>query len=633
MSDERWNKIIKYFALFSAVIALFMGFVYFDARELGLWPYFVSTVQNAVHTFLFDSDISAADAYAFARSGLSLPAMMVSYLYMLVVLAAPLCSTCAVYSAVEIMLHRKWNPFQVFHREPVLILGEHESLTAAITNEDSKKYHFYLATKGGIGNEEDELELLRKQTVIVALNDYDDYDNNMEILSAQIRLKKLRRIIIARKTMADTLTLYMWICQLAQKGKLSKDIKVYALCNGFGGERVMEQIYENGLKKADMPELITYDSFEISARKILSEHIPASKDGTVHAVITGFTPLAQQLTANLMNMAVVSANGKITIDIIDAKVDDGRKTFARRFSPDYFQMDEKEWILKGEKADGELLIRFHKVDPNERSYIDLLSKLYKEEPFTYSAICLSNADSALSSMLEIEQIIKQNGGDTQIPIGIRIDENDMLANNIENSRENLFTFDERSGNVTMDDIFYETIDAKAKIYNYIYNAIQFVDESAESDADDEIKLVDAAEKIDDAWRKMLSFQQSSSRMLADHASVKMALTDPDLLDASIGPKGTVMMQKNHSWVMYGNDDDFLKRLAEEPDLEELAKLEHRRWCYAMAVSGWSYAPGKKDAVRKTSPCLVSWEELKKTRPDMCKYDLMPYMYMKMAKDE
>lgn len=629
MTDQKWSKILKYFALASAIIALIEGFIYFDPIELGIWPYLVSTIQNAVHTFFFDADISADDAQVFLNSGITLIARLITYLYMLVVLIAPICSTVAVYSAVELMLRKKINPFVILKREPVLILGEHESLAAAITNEDSEKYHFYYVTKGAVHDDEEELELLRKKTVIIQLDDYEDYENNVEILKSKIRMKKLKRIVIAQKTMSENLSLYMWMAQLSKEKVISEDVKVFVLCNDLGGERILEELYEADIKKPGMPELIAFDSLEISARRNITENIELPINDNSHIVITGFTPLAQHMAAQLMNRCVTSSNSKLTIDVIDPKVDDGQKAFARRFSPDYMSMEDKVWSLTGDKADGMLEIRFHKVDPTGHAYRSLISQLYQEEPFVGAIICMANVDDALSVMLEIEQVVKQNDPEANIPIGLRIDKNEYLAEKLEEHNSNLFTFDENSRNVTMDDIFYETIDKKAKVFNYIYNSIQLVDQSTSSE-NELIKLEDSAQLVEEAWSRMFAFQRTSSRLLADHQQVKEMLVKNEDLEALIGKNGSVMKQKNNSWVMKGNDNEFLALLEKHPELEELAKLEHRRWCYAMAINGWSFAPGQKDVIRKTNPCLVSWDKLKETRPDMCKYDLMPYMYMMLT---
>ncbi len=44
-------------------------------------------------------------------------------------------------------------------------------------------------------------------------------------------------------------------------------------------------------------------------------------------------------------------------------------------------------------------------------------------------------------------------------------------------------------------------------------------------------------------------------------------------------------------------------------LEQLAELEHERWCREREEAGWRHAPGPKNIEEKTSPDLVPWAEL------------------------
>jgi hypothetical protein len=45
------------------------------------------------------------------------------------------------------------------------------------------------------------------------------------------------------------------------------------------------------------------------------------------------------------------------------------------------------------------------------------------------------------------------------------------------------------------------------------------------------------------------------------------------------------------------------------EVEALAVLEHARWSADRLLEGWTYAPGPRDAVRRTSPHLVPWDAL------------------------
>ncbi len=41
----------------------------------------------------------------------------------------------------------------------------------------------------------------------------------------------------------------------------------------------------------------------------------------------------------------------------------------------------------------------------------------------------------------------------------------------------------------------------------------------------------------------------------------------------------------------------------------MAKMEHARWIAERLLAGWTYAPGKRDFVNRTSPYIVPWEDL------------------------
>ncbi len=53
------------------------------------------------------------------------------------------------------------------------------------------------------------------------------------------------------------------------------------------------------------------------------------------------------------------------------------------------------------------------------------------------------------------------------------------------------------------------------------------------------------------------------------------------------------------------------------EVDALAPVEHDRWAREMTRLGWTYAPGDKDEVAKTSPYLVPWASVP---PDIQEYD-------------
>lgn len=45
------------------------------------------------------------------------------------------------------------------------------------------------------------------------------------------------------------------------------------------------------------------------------------------------------------------------------------------------------------------------------------------------------------------------------------------------------------------------------------------------------------------------------------------------------------------------------------EIETLARMEHARWNAERWLAGWTFAPGEKNAARKTSPWLVDYDAL------------------------
>jgi len=50
----------------------------------------------------------------------------------------------------------------------------------------------------------------------------------------------------------------------------------------------------------------------------------------------------------------------------------------------------------------------------------------------------------------------------------------------------------------------------------------------------------------------------------------------------------------------------------DEQVQVLARMEHARWCAERWLAGWTYAPPPKNAVRRTSPHLVPWEQLEES---------------------
>ncbi len=91
------------------------------------------------------------------------------------------------------------------------------------------------------------------------------------------------------------------------------------------------------------------------------------------------------------------------------------------------------------------------------------------------------------------------------------------------------------------------------------------------------------------WPELPESLRESNRSQADHISVK-------LKHMGCGIKHLT------TW-----DPPQFKFTPEE--IERMAVLEHKRWVEERRMNGWTYAPAPKNIKKKTTPYLVTWEEL------------------------
>ena len=92
------------------------------------------------------------------------------------------------------------------------------------------------------------------------------------------------------------------------------------------------------------------------------------------------------------------------------------------------------------------------------------------------------------------------------------------------------------------------------------------------------------------WNDLPETLRESNRDQAAHIGVKLEAIGCALVPAE-------------------RDPDTASFALEESEIEQLAVLEHDRWVAERRRNGWTLAPGERDAERKTTPHLVSWDEL------------------------
>ena len=170
-----------------------------------------------------------------------------------------------------------------------------------------------------------------------------------------------------------------------------------------------------------------------------------------------------------------------------------------------------------------------------------------------------------------------------------------------------------TGNV----LIRESLDRRAKAFNEAYNKASSLSGMGEGAS----------------WNELSFVKKNSSRLSATHAIVKEEFLRRIFSEKSEMEIRAFCEEKLSEFtklqeLQKDNQEAFKKAfcsfLKENPLLDFLSRLEHKRWCNSYYAMGFRYGE-KKDENRKTHPCLIEdWEEVIGEKFEIChpEYDLL-----------
>ena len=179
------------------------------------------------------------------------------------------------------------------------------------------------------------------------------------------------------------------------------------------------------------------------------------------------------------------------------------------------------------------------------------------------------------------------------------------------------SFGDISEILTENVLIRESLDRRAKAFNESYNKAASLSGMGEVTS----------------WNALSYVKKNSSRLSATHQVVKEEILRkvfPGKKDADIRDYCKEKLsefrelqkgQKEHPEEFH---QCFCRFLAENPLLDFLSRLEHKRWCNSYYAMGFRYGE-KKDENRKTHPCLIEdWGEVIGEKFALChpEYDLL-----------
>lgn len=645
-TNKQTSKVIFYLAIGSFLITLMEGILYYS-EEMFPNPLFriMMIVQNSIKAFGFSSSISISTVADIIENSTDVVEIVIGYLYSIAMFVAPYCTVAYVYKVVERLLRIKhWNWWFQSSKIRCIVFGYNEEVKSLLDNYDKKKYRIHLVSEEI--NDEQNLELLHEGIIVHKVDLLKKPEDAVYFLK-QMELKDTSNVVLFENSSAKNFSLYKLFHNEKIKSEINMqaDIKFYCRCEDAGIQSILEDYHDTNIMKCMDIEIVSLP--ELRVRQMLSNNrlhqyylknvndkvsYDEAKNWDLHMLIVGFGKLGQQLLLQAMNQGVISSENKIIIDVVDFNIDQKKSIFANHFNEEYVEPTEDGLRISSDKADGEFMIRFHKMDIRIHEFKKFLNTYGdKKNIFTFVAICLKNTDVALHCLTQVQQHLYRNGKQDDVCVAVRMEYDKNMAQYLsgENDKyKNVFVIEDARSTISLEELLHDEVNQDAKKFNWIYSRCELLTDEAFDEKVMEQNLVSNQNTEQEAWKKLKLVLRNSNRALAYHQEIKKLYMQGESFEQYFGTKGVFLEDRGNVWTCESADKvaKLQNDAVKYPLIHELSKLEHRRWCYYMASSGWkrTYDP-KADKIPelKENPCLCKWDDLVENKPDTCMYDMMP----------
>lgn len=643
--EKKSNRIILIVAICSFVLACLEGLFYYSKYDCVLFIRCMLILQNSIKAFLFTPVITIENVISSIDNSTTFLELSVHYIYIISIFTAPVCTATAVFRAIELFLRKKMFHIKKIHRDEIIIFGYHRDVKILFQNINAyspagkDKRVIHLITKTDIG-EAEELALSQKGVIVYRYYFPDEFKKDeFQTLCKKIELDKVKSIIFYEESAAANLSLYLMFTDQLKEFSHHR-LKFYCFCDDGGIQAIAEDFYDTRAKKDY--DLVFFDIDDLKTRRMFEEHPlytfqkdifeekgrqAVSEPGfwNVHMLIIGFGKTGQQILKQAVNLAVLHSKSELLFDIIDYDIGEKKSCFLNMFCPENIEETENEIIVGRSCTDGILRIRFHQLDIQKYEFKITLEQIISGNPLTYAAVCLRSPEHSIRCMIELEKLLLRDEKErsVSVPVAVRLEVDRQIAEYLEHNTalfKDVFSMPAERDVLSFDFICSEKHDSSAIHYHWNYQSIKIagqVDmqagpEQGESETDRE-----------ELWNALPLYKQQSNRMLSYHDLTKRVVFG---IHCGLNAESAGELEeyrKNMDQVpLVFQAQDLLFQIRTNPVLNEMARMEHRRWSYFMLMNGWKYGESK-DEFLKLSPYLCGWEKLFRDHEDMAVYDIIP----------
>ena len=615
------KKIILFLFILTIIFAILSLYGYYHTKisdPIQLWS---AVLYGTVKLFLFAAPLSAENP-----GGI---------FYELAKWLAPILTSAFIFTQISnVLLHLKNVFLNGISRKHVILFGDSPVASALLTNllADRESYRISFVTKQFL--EEQRKNKLERKGIASYQLDFEKGDQNeIRDLFLALHISSAKYLFFTGESDLENFSLY---ASVIGRIRPKKNIVSFVHCESNTVIGYMEDLRPEGM------DTVYFEEEELTVRMLLEKkavqerlfssfsRLPftdsgkeqanfgqkqadSGKEPTVeemdatilppHVLVFGINSLLFPLLKKLANDATLSLQKNARVTVVDT--DAGKKLH------ELFPVQGKEGIFRALEMDSiELCSEHSSYRKREQIRAFLKSMEQEERPALFFLL-----QEDVIENLKVLQLLRSSF--PEAPKLFRNSSAVVLSHVLKEEGEEVETFGDLSTVLTEPVLIRASLDKRAKAFNEAYN------KAAEA----------AGMGKGSGWNTLSYVRKESSRLSASHASVKEAFLRQFFRDRSDAEIRAILSRKETEFRSLEElekmdkpafRERFRHFLKENPELDFLSRLEHKRWCNSYYAMFFRYGE-KKDESRKTHPCLIDeWETVIGEKFDLChpEYDLL-----------
>ena len=662
------KKLILFLFIITTIFGLLSLFGYYSAKIQDPLQLLSAVLYGTIKLFLFVSPIS--------------PEEKTPFIYEFAKWAAPILTSAFIFTQISnVLLHVKNVLANRISRNHVLFFGNSEMGELLIGNlQKEKNYKISLVTKDFL--DEQVKNKYEKKGIACYQLDFEKSDKNeiKELFSA-LNISKAKYIFFCGESDLENFSLY---ANVIQRIKPKKSISTYVHCESGTVAGYMEELLkeerkkEESLKKLDS---LHFNQKDLTVRLIMEDELVKQ---SIFRSLTGLSdigsdtssaissykesdisPATSSATSYTASSTIPSSMPSVTSEAKDISVENMDEAIRPLHILLFGINDLSLPLIKQLANDATLSLRkntrltligdvasrnpdiqntnqevdMQKVDMQSMAPMTSLKRAleidcfdlgssteeWKQQEKLRQYLKSIREESAPMLIFLMHQDVIQNLKALnlinryfeKLPKIIRNVSNVDLTKLLPQNQGKIRSFGDLSEIMTGEVIIREELDKRAKAFNESYNQASSIAGMGEGTS----------------WNELSYVRKTSSRQSASHAAIKEEILKTVFKGKSSQELRTYLKEKFEEFarlqdLQKESKEDFQKEfrafLKDNPVLDFLSRLEHKRWCNSYYAMGFRYGE-KKDESRKTHPCLIEdWEMVIGEKFDIChpEYDLL-----------